>query len=66
MLLLLALIWIQTRKCQFDQKLFDEALKHLQGIPGIDKVTWNKFGSDDCCAAPAGKDSTTWSSSSDY
>lgn len=48
-LFFLAIIWIQSRFCKFNEKIFQQALRKLSDIPNINDMKWNKFGSADCC-----------------
>lgn len=53
-----AIIWIQSRFCEYSERRFQIALRKLRTVPGINDIKWKKFGSPQCCS----NSSESWSS----
>lgn len=53
-----AIIWIQSRFCQFDQNVFDKAVLKLT-LNGIKDLDWNLFASPECCGRQSSSATST-------
>lgn len=60
-IIFLAIIWIQSRNCRYNNAAFRKATKQL-AKSGVKNIKWRKYGGPECCQS--GQSSMIGSSSS--